>query len=147
MCSDISLGKVDLVCAEIFKAKPIVNGSGFVTYLNIIHFCGVWLDNSGYLMTQWNFCVKQLAYSWFKKLGCKIGKIIAENNILTEQYKQIACIGYNKKRGLEMNPFKKKAEAQRLKAANMRMKKRINIYIRYRWKIMLEIITGKASKG
>ena len=52
MSSDIALDKVDLVCAETVKAKPTVNDSGVITYSNTIYFSGIWLDNSGYLITQ-----------------------------------------------------------------------------------------------
>ena len=58
MCSAIALDKVDLVCAETVEAKPTGNDSGFITYSNKIYVYGVWLDNSGYLITKWNVFAK-----------------------------------------------------------------------------------------
>ena len=58
MYSDILLYKVDLVCAESVKAKPTINYSGLITYPNTIFFSGIWLGNSGYLITQSQYIVK-----------------------------------------------------------------------------------------
>ena len=51
--SEITLDKVDLDYSETVKARPTVNDSGFITYSNTIIFSSKWLDNSGYLITQW----------------------------------------------------------------------------------------------
>ena len=66
------------------------------------------LDNSGYLITQWENCEKQ-AVSWFKKLVgtkrvLKVGKISAKNDTLTLQEKKIVPIGNKTNIGLEMTP-------------------------------------------
>ena len=52
MYSDITLDKLKLECAETGKAKPTKNGSSFITYSNTINFSGIWLNNSGYLISQ-----------------------------------------------------------------------------------------------
>ena len=51
--SEIELDKVDLVCAENLKYKPTGNDSVFIDHSNTIDFSGIWLDISGYLITQW----------------------------------------------------------------------------------------------
>ena len=51
--SSITLDKVDLVCAENLKYKPTGNDSVFIDHSNTIDFSGIWLDISGYLITQW----------------------------------------------------------------------------------------------
>ena len=58
MCSSIQLDKVDLECAETVRAKPTGNDSGSIVYSKTINFSGIWLDNSGYLITQWKKLVK-----------------------------------------------------------------------------------------
>ena len=52
LSSEITQDKIDLDCAETVKAKPTVNGSGYITYSDTINFNGKQLDNSGYLRTQ-----------------------------------------------------------------------------------------------
>ena len=42
-----------MLCAETVKDKPAVNDYGFVIYSNTIYFAGLYLDDSGYLITQW----------------------------------------------------------------------------------------------
>ena len=51
--SAISLDKADLGCAVTIKARHTRNDSGFINYSNTIKFSIKWLDNSGYLITQW----------------------------------------------------------------------------------------------
>ena len=58
MRSVIALYKVYLACSETDKSKPTGNGSGFITYSSMIYFSGIWLDKSGYLITQWQENVK-----------------------------------------------------------------------------------------
>ena len=58
MRSAIALDKFDLDCAENVKAKPAEKDSIFITYSNTIVFSIKWLDNSGYLITQWQRLVK-----------------------------------------------------------------------------------------
>ena len=41
-----------MVCAETVKDKPTGNDSGFITSSNTINISGIWLENSGYLITQ-----------------------------------------------------------------------------------------------
>ena len=53
LCSAITLDKVDLQFAATVKAKPSRNDSGFITYSNTTNVAIKWLDNSGYLVTQW----------------------------------------------------------------------------------------------
>ena len=48
-----------MVYSVTIKAKPSGKYSGSITYLNTIHFDGIWLDNSGYLITQWQEFVKE----------------------------------------------------------------------------------------
>ena len=69
MRSSITLDKVDLVCAENLKYKPTGNDSVFIDHSNTIDFSGIWLDISGYLITQWQKIVKEQAVSWFNNLG------------------------------------------------------------------------------
>ena len=66
MCSETALNKADLEGAETVKAKHTVNDSGFITYSNEINFAGIWLDNSGYLIHQWQNFLKEQAILWFK---------------------------------------------------------------------------------
>ena len=53
LCSKIILDKVDLECAGTVKDKP----TGIIQVLlptqHTINFSSEWLDNSGYLITQW----------------------------------------------------------------------------------------------
>ena len=56
------------VCLTV-KAKPTINYSYFITYSNTINSSGLWLDKSGYPITQWHQIVKnRLSH------GSKIGK-------------------------------------------------------------------------
>ena len=128
MCSAITLDKVDLVCAETIKNKPTGNHSGFITYSNKIYFSGIWLYNSGYIITQWivlverKFCLMVQNIRNEKKI-LKVGKIGAKYDILTVHNKQVAQI-YNKtKRIPEMTPWKREVESRRLKVAKIRIKK------------------------
>ena len=50
--SAIVLDKVDQVCEETVRAKPTGNDSGFITYSKNIYISGIWLYNSGYIITQ-----------------------------------------------------------------------------------------------
>ena len=50
--SSMALDKVDLVYAETVQYKINRNYSGFITYSDTINVYGVWLDNSGYIITQ-----------------------------------------------------------------------------------------------
>ena len=52
MRSEISLNKVDQVCAEIVKDKTTGKYSDFIAYPNTIYFDGKWLDSSDYLKTK-----------------------------------------------------------------------------------------------
>ena len=56
--SSITLDKFDLYYKETVKAKPTGNDSVFITHSNTINFASKWLDNSGYLITQWKRFVK-----------------------------------------------------------------------------------------
>ena len=49
----IALDKVNLDFAATVKSKPTGNDSVFIAYSNTINFLSKWLDNSGYLITQW----------------------------------------------------------------------------------------------
>ena len=46
LCSEISLEKVDLYCAETVKAKTSGNDSGFITYSNRTNFSSKWLEKN-----------------------------------------------------------------------------------------------------
>ena len=46
-----------MLCAESVKVKPTRNDSGFITYSSTIYFYDIWLDSSGYLITQLLFFV------------------------------------------------------------------------------------------
>ena len=61
--------KVDLVYDELVKAKPTVNDSGFITYLNKIYVSGIGLYNSGCFITQWGEIVKNSLPHGLKTLG------------------------------------------------------------------------------
>ena len=52
---------------ETVKDKPTGNDLDFITYSKTIYFDGILLDNSGYLITQWKFFVKEQAVSYLKK--------------------------------------------------------------------------------
>ena len=74
---------------------------------------GIWINNSGYLITQWQKMVKEQAITWYKKQGrikkvLKIGKICDKDDILTVQENQVSLFGNNTKRVLEITPCKKK---------------------------------------
>ena len=66
MRSAISLDKVNLEYAETVKDKPTGKDTDFVTYSNTINFVIKWLDNNGYLRTQWESLVKEQAITCFK---------------------------------------------------------------------------------
>ena len=68
LCSEISIDKVDLECAETVKSKPTKNDSGFINYSSTIIFSGIWLDNSGYIIIQWFFFENRLSR------GSKLGR-------------------------------------------------------------------------
>ena len=36
---------------------------------NTIYAASKWLENSGYIINQWKFLIKEQAIMWFKKLG------------------------------------------------------------------------------
>ena len=106
MRSEITWDKVNLECAETAKAIPTVNNSGFINYSNINNFSGIWLDNSGYLITQ---------YIYFKRTGCLMVQKIRNNQesyqgwelsgkyeIFTVEEKRLSLIINRKKRVLEM---------------------------------------------
>ena len=89
MCSTISLNKVDLACSKTVKAKPTGNYSGFITYSNTVYVAGIWLDNCGYLITQWQK-LRKTAFLLVQELVrttifLKVEKISAKNDILTVQ--------------------------------------------------------------
>ena len=54
MRSAITLDKVDLLCADIVKAKPTGNDHGLIRYLDTVYLYGFCLDNCVYLITQWH---------------------------------------------------------------------------------------------
>ena len=64
--SATALNKANLEGADTVKDKHTVNDSVFITYSNTINFYGKWLNNSGYLIYQWQNFVKEQAISWFK---------------------------------------------------------------------------------
>ena len=81
MRSTIALDKIDLDCAETVKAKPIGNGSVFITYSNTIKFSVKYLDNSGYIINQRQNNVKEQAVTCFKnwedpKNLSRLGKLL-----------------------------------------------------------------------
>ena len=129
LCSSISWDNVYLVCVETVKAKTTRNDSGVITYQITIYFAYIWLDNIGYIITQWqNFAKNRLSHGskfWEEKKVPKVGKICAKDEILTVQEKQIAYIKNKTKLSLKINPYQRELEAQRLKESNMRTKKRI----------------------
>ena len=58
-----------------------------------INFSGIWLDNSGYLVYQWQIFVKEKAISSFKKLGrsrkvTKVGKVSGIDEVLKVEEKR-----------------------------------------------------------
>ena len=53
LLSDIALDQLYLVCEKTVKAKPTINDSVLITYSNTIYFVGIWLDNSCYIITEW----------------------------------------------------------------------------------------------
>ena len=57
LCSSIALDKVGVERAGNIKSKPNGNGSSFITYSNKKK-SGIYLDNSGYLITKWRKMVK-----------------------------------------------------------------------------------------
>ena len=59
MSSKTALNQVNMVYSVTIKAKPSGKYSGSITYSNTIHFDGIWFDNSGYLITQWQEFVKE----------------------------------------------------------------------------------------
>ena len=68
-------------------------------------FYSKWLDNSGYLITQWHF-FKEKTIKWFKKLVrtkkvIMVEKISERYKILTVEEKLTALIVNNTKRSLE----------------------------------------------
>ena len=70
-----------MVCAEIVKAKPTGNYSGFITYSNTIYFSDTWLDKTGYLITKWDFFVKNRTFRGSKDWGeqkesSRLGKLV-----------------------------------------------------------------------
>ena len=87
MRSTIALDKIDLDCAETVKAKPIGNGSVFITYSNTINVDSEYLDNIGYLINKLFFC-KRTGYHMVEKIGknkkvIKAGKTSGKYYILT----------------------------------------------------------------
>ena len=52
------MNKVDLDCSGTIKTKPSEKKSGSITYSKTINFSGIWLYNSGYLLTQQDKIVK-----------------------------------------------------------------------------------------
>ena len=51
--SGIVFYRINFQCAEIVKNKSTGNDSDFSTYSNTIIFASKWLENSGYMITQW----------------------------------------------------------------------------------------------
>ena len=47
------LYKVYLVCEEKVEEKTTRNDAGFINDSNTIYFPGIWLDNCGYVINQW----------------------------------------------------------------------------------------------
>ena len=65
---ETSSDKFDLVCTETVKAKTTRNNSDFITYSKTKTKYSIWLDNSCYLINQWQQIEKEQALSWFKHL-------------------------------------------------------------------------------
>ena len=58
--SSIVLDKFNLECSDTVKSKPTRNDSVFIHYSNTINLASICLDNSGYLINQWQKnCEKQ----------------------------------------------------------------------------------------
>ena len=78
-----------------------------MTYSKKIIFSGIWLDNSGCLITQWktfiNNSLSRGSKFWGKtKKVIKVRKVSGKNNILTFEEKQVSFIGNKKKIILDM---------------------------------------------
>ena len=72
--------------------------------------------------------MKEQAVTWFKNLErkkiLKVGKIGAKDEILTVQEKKIGNIGNDKRRSLEMTPWKREVEVWWLRVDKMKIKKK-----------------------
>ena len=67
--SEITLNKVYLECEDTVKSKPNGNDSDFITYWKKTNFTGKWLNNSGYIITQWGKISERIGYHMFQKIG------------------------------------------------------------------------------
>ena len=142
----MELDKVDLEFEETVKVKPTGNDSGFINYSNTINFASKWLDNSGYLINQWQRLVKEQVITWLKKLGrtknvIKVGKISEKYDMLTIEEKIISYLKYYKI-SLEMTPSQSKLEARKFKASNIQIDKLMKYKNNY-----CEILVGKYILG
>ena len=94
------MNKVDLDCSGTIKTKPSEKKSGSITYSKTINFSGIWLYNSGYLLTQQGQIVKNrlaCGSKFWQEQIIKVGKISGKYYILTVEEKLVALIGNNTK--------------------------------------------------